>query len=328
MIAKLHNPDRVRCTAATVARRQLAQSLTRKRNWKAFAITGSVARGDACIHSDLDCWAIGPDEEVIRFVKDGVSCTVFVESISRVYSDAHLDHVDVEAAMPLWDPDTIFDKLKVQRRNRRAERIAKTLAQTRRLVQAYWNHTKDNDPLVARWNSYEVGLRLIGLHYFLLFDQKHFKFRHLVENLGEPQLGLAKRLLWLPPQIDIEKLSALYERFFEICSFTNFKEIHKPIEHISKIRKGSIEPGLLGLRRHYSKNFISRFQNENTIAGISKLLGVTPSVFRHYTKALLHIPLQHTVKTNKNMCDLVNNYIALTAPEIRDQLNDVFKASN
>ena len=142
-----------------LARRFVERAKTQKAfdDVTAWALTGSVARGEATKGSDLDLWALVPRARMAEhFVFENEAVTVFFESLSLLEDETYLVTVEAEKLITLEDPLGSFKAIRSHAQSLHPRFVAFTKAQTQ-------EELFEAEDFIAAASS--VSLDVLAAHY-------------------------------------------------------------------------------------------------------------------------------------------------------------------
>lgn len=206
----------------------------KRRGFRAVAVSGSLARGDAGPGSDVDLWAIGPSSGRDERFVGGAPVTVFRSTPRQLRDERWVNRWDVERLVVLFDARGDFARLR--------QRCARNRARLRRaLEQATLWALRSAPPERAAWLEFSLAV-------FRATGTRVPKWKHAVALLPKRELAALRKKLRLPRRIDRAALLRDVRRAPAEVSRLLKRPIPRWAGTEQQLEHGSVEEAVLKLR--------------------------------------------------------------------------------
>jgi len=190
------DPQRLAYLCALAQR--CAQSLVRREHC-AVALTGSTARGDATIGSDVDLWVIGRASGRQHLRVDGTRVTLLRYTLPQALAVDTLCRFEVDDVQVLADPHGVFQQIRRRFDQRRSVIRSLVLADTEAALLEELAAAADGAPLQRVLALRQAALRLAKVEVYFVHGWRVPKWRNIVTALPRPLVARLRTLLALAP---------------------------------------------------------------------------------------------------------------------------------
>ncbi|MBN2362231.1 MAG: nucleotidyltransferase domain-containing protein, partial [Deltaproteobacteria bacterium] len=174
-----------------------ARSL-RRREHCAVALTGSVARGDASVGSDIDLWVIGDRGGRQQLMLDGVRVTLLRDTLDGALEIDRLCRFEVDDLVVLADEDGSFARIREHFDGRRLLIRSLVLAETEVALLDELAAAADGPPIARALALGRAALLLAKVEVYFARGWRVPKWRNLAACMAPPLIRALRRLLHLP----------------------------------------------------------------------------------------------------------------------------------
>lgn len=172
----------------------------------AVALTGSTARGDVTVGSDVDLWVLGAVNERQHLRIAGTRVTLLRNTLEQALDIDTLCRFEVDDLQLLVDPAGAFAQIRRRFDQRRHLIRSLVLADTEAVLLEELAAAADGPPLQRVLALRQAALRMAKVEVYFVHGWRVPKWRNIVATLPRPLVARLRALLAMAPSRRVRQL--------------------------------------------------------------------------------------------------------------------------